>query len=237
MKVTWHGIYPAATTHFHNDQALDLPGTLKHLDEMLAAGIDSVIMLGTVGENCSLEYREKLEVLRATVEHVARRVPVLTGVAEYTTALACRFAADAQKIGVDGLMVLPAMVHTALAPRHARQAGAIHQGGDRGMRPGLGIDTRPAPADCRQGTRRGVGDHSAGAGDTTNNRLAPVRRTEADTVPGGNRNPRSARPPPRFFEPGLNDEAHHHAPHPRHRLPHRRRTDARRRRRRTRFGP
>src|SRR5688572_28961655 len=111
MNVSWHGIYPAATTHFHNDQSLDLPGTLKHLDAMLAAGIDGVIMLGTVGENCSLEYREKLDVLRATVEHVGRRAPVLTGVAECTTALACRFAADAQKIGVDGLMVLPAMVY------------------------------------------------------------------------------------------------------------------------------
>ncbi|MCI0682889.1 MAG: dihydrodipicolinate synthase family protein [Gemmataceae bacterium] len=111
MNVNWHGIYPAATTHFANDQALDLPGTLQHLDAMLAAGIDGVIMLGTVGENCSLEYREKLDVLRATVEHVGRRVPVLTGVAECSTALACRFAADAQKVGVDGLMVLPGMVY------------------------------------------------------------------------------------------------------------------------------
>ena len=43
--------------------------------------------------------------------HVGRRVPVLSGVAEYTTQLACRFADDAQKIGVDGLMVLPALVY------------------------------------------------------------------------------------------------------------------------------
>ena len=73
MNVTWHGIYPAATTHFHNDQSLDLPGTLQHLDAMLAAGIDGVIMLGTVGENCSLEYREKLDVLKATVALVFAR--------------------------------------------------------------------------------------------------------------------------------------------------------------------
>jgi hypothetical protein len=44
--------------------------------------------------------------LRATVDHVRGRIPVLTGVAEYTTTLACRFAADAARIGVDGLMVL-----------------------------------------------------------------------------------------------------------------------------------
>ncbi|MFL5342894.1 MAG: dihydrodipicolinate synthase family protein [Gemmataceae bacterium] len=111
MAVTWHGVYPAVTTQFHPDQSLNLAGTCKHLDALLAAGVHGVIMLGTVGENCSLEYREKLDVLRATVERVRRRVPVLTGVAECSTALACRFAADAQKAGVDGLMVLPAMVY------------------------------------------------------------------------------------------------------------------------------
>ena len=111
MQPNWRGVYPAATTQFKPDYSLDLPATMRHLDVMIAAGVHGMIMLGTVGENCSLEYREKLEVLKATVEHVAGRVPVLTGVAECSTALACRFAADAQKIGVDGLMVLPAMVY------------------------------------------------------------------------------------------------------------------------------
>ena len=111
MAVQWSGVFPAATTQFHQDQALDLPATLAHLDTMIDAGVHGLIMLGTVGENCSLEYAEKLEVLKATVDHVAGRVPVLTGVAECTTALACRFARDAQQAGVDGLMVLPAMVY------------------------------------------------------------------------------------------------------------------------------
>lgn len=107
----WNGVYPAAVTHFKDDESLDLPATMKHLDAMLDAGVHGMIMLGTVGENCSLEHAEKLDVLRATVEHVDRRVPVLTGVAECSTKLACRFAADAQSAGVDGLMVLPAMVY------------------------------------------------------------------------------------------------------------------------------
>jgi 4-hydroxy-tetrahydrodipicolinate synthase len=84
---------------------------MGHLDAMLDSGVHGMVMLGTVGENCSLSYDEKLEVLRATVSHVAGRVPVLTGVAETTTALACRFAKDAEQAGVDGLMVLPAMVY------------------------------------------------------------------------------------------------------------------------------
>jgi len=109
--VAWKGVYPAACTQFKSDQSLDVPATLRHLDAMLDAGVHGLVMLGTVGENCSLERGEKLDVLKATVDHVAGRVPVLTGVAEYTTALGCRFAADAQKAGVDGLMVLPAMVY------------------------------------------------------------------------------------------------------------------------------
>ena len=111
MNVNWHGVYPAATTQFHDDESLNLDATLKHVDVMIGAGIHGIIMLGTVGENCSLEYAEKLDVLRATVEHVGGRIPVLTGVAEYTTRLAARFAEDARQAGVDGLMVLPAMVY------------------------------------------------------------------------------------------------------------------------------
>ena len=111
MSDAWQGVFPAATTQFQPDEALDLGATMGHVETMIGAGIDGLIMLGTVGENCSLLYGEKLEILRATVEQVARRVPVLTGVAEYSTSLACRFAEDAQRIGVDGLMVLPAMVY------------------------------------------------------------------------------------------------------------------------------
>ncbi len=111
MSVNWHGVFPAATTEFHPDQSLDLKGTARHLEMLLKAGCHGVIMLGTVGENCSLEYAEKLDVLRAALDQAAGRVPLLSGVAECSTALACRMAADARKLGVNGLMVLPAMVY------------------------------------------------------------------------------------------------------------------------------
>ncbi len=111
LKANWHGVYPAVTTQFHDDQTLDLPGTVKHVEALLYAGVHGLIMLGSVGENVALEYSEKMDVLRTILRHVAGCVPVLTGVAECTTALACRFAADTRKAGVDGLMVLPAMVY------------------------------------------------------------------------------------------------------------------------------
>ncbi len=113
MKVDWQGIFPAATTQFNRDESLNIAATLQHLDALIADGIDGLILLGTVGENCSLLYEEKLELLQATTQHVAGKIPVLTGVAEYTTALACRFANDAASAGVDGLMVLPGMVYNS----------------------------------------------------------------------------------------------------------------------------
>src|SRR5260221_4077046 len=110
---SWHGIYPASTTQFNADQSLNIPATMQHVEKMIAAGMHGMIMLGSVGENTTLEYSEKLDVLKATVEQVRRRIPVLTGVAETTTRLACRFSQDAKKIAVDGLMVLPAMIYNA----------------------------------------------------------------------------------------------------------------------------
>ena len=68
-------------------------------------------MLGTLGESTTMSAQEKRDVLKATLETTAGRVPVLAGVAEFSTAAACRLAEDAQKLGVDGLMVLPGMVY------------------------------------------------------------------------------------------------------------------------------
>lgn len=111
MKVNWRGVFPAVCTQFNTDYTLNIPGTLAHIDAMLAAGIHGLVMMGSVGENTTLEPAEKRELLKAAIQHVGKRVPVLTGVAEYTTAQACRWAADAAKLGSDGLMVLPPMVY------------------------------------------------------------------------------------------------------------------------------
>jgi 4-hydroxy-tetrahydrodipicolinate synthase len=110
-KSNWRGVFPASTTQFKDDESLDLNGTLDHVEMMIKAGVHGMIMLGTVGENASLSADEKIAVLKATVDRVGKRIPVLTGVAENTTKGACRFAVEAQKTGVDGLMLLPGMIY------------------------------------------------------------------------------------------------------------------------------
>jgi 4-hydroxy-tetrahydrodipicolinate synthase len=112
-RVDWSGVFPAVPTQFATDLALDIPATLKHVDALLENGVHGLIMLGTIGENCSLSRAEKTQVLRATVEMVRGRVPVLNGVAEFTTQGACDTARAAEDSGVDGLMVMPAMVYNS----------------------------------------------------------------------------------------------------------------------------
>ena len=96
MKISWHGVFPAVCTQFHNDYSLNILATLAHIDAQLAAGIHGLVMMGSVGENTTLEPGEKRELLKATVAHVRKKVPVLVGVAEYTTAQACRWAVEAR---------------------------------------------------------------------------------------------------------------------------------------------
>jgi len=110
-KLTWSGVYPAATTQFTSELALDLPATQKVQSALIDDGVDGIIVAGTVGENNSLEPDEKRAVLKAGCEVAAGRVPVLVGVSELTTRRAVAFARDAEQIGADALMVLPAMVY------------------------------------------------------------------------------------------------------------------------------
>ena len=111
--VGWRGVFPAVTTQFHGDYSLDLLATQKVIDGLIRDGVSGLIVCGTVGEGTSLSADEKRRVLAAAVEAAKRRVPVLAGVAEYTTAMACDLARDCRTLGVDGLMVMPAMVYSA----------------------------------------------------------------------------------------------------------------------------
>jgi 4-hydroxy-tetrahydrodipicolinate synthase len=109
--IHWSGVFPAATTQFTQDLEIDLSATQGVLDRLIADGVHGLVVLGTCGENNSLEPEEKRHVLRAAVEVAARRVPVVVGVSEMTTPRAVAFARDAARLGADALMVLPAMVY------------------------------------------------------------------------------------------------------------------------------
>lgn len=130
MAVNWKGVYPATTTQFRADQSLDLEATASHVNTLVEAGVDGLVMLGTLGESTTLEPQEKRDVLKAALEAASGRVPVLAGVAEFSTAAACRLAEDAQAMGIDGLMVLPGMVYKSDARETIRHFRTVAKASD-----------------------------------------------------------------------------------------------------------
>ena len=113
MTMKWEGVFPAVTTQFDEQLRVDLAATAKVIEGLIRDGVDGLIVCGTVGEGTSLNPQEKRAVVETAVGVAKRRVPVVAGVAEYTTQMAGELARDAEKIGVDGLMVMPAMVYSA----------------------------------------------------------------------------------------------------------------------------
>lgn len=111
MSTDWQGVFPALMTEFKADGSLDLDATQRHIQSCIDAGIEGLVMLGTLGENPSLTPDEKESVLKAAVEVASGKIPVLTGVAEYTTAFGIEFTRRAERAGVSGLMTLPCMVY------------------------------------------------------------------------------------------------------------------------------
>lgn len=111
MKKRWSGVFPAITTQLRKDQSLDLEATARHCEALIASGISGLIPCGSLGENQALDPDEKRAVVRAMVEVAAGRIPVLSGVAEPSTSLAIRYVRDMEKLGVDGVMLMPAMLY------------------------------------------------------------------------------------------------------------------------------
>ena len=107
----WQGVFPAITTQLKRDQSIDLEATARHADVLIDSGVAGLIFLGSLGENQPMRREEKRSVIEAMVKAVNGRVPVLSGVAESSTDEACAYVRDVERLGVDGVMVMPAMLY------------------------------------------------------------------------------------------------------------------------------
>jgi 1-pyrroline-4-hydroxy-2-carboxylate deaminase len=112
-RISWQGVFPAVTTQFREDFSLDIDATAQVIDGLVRDGVSGLVVCGTVGENTSLSRAEKLQVVEAAKSVARGRVPVICGVAEFTTPFAIETAREAARIGVDGIMVMPALVYSA----------------------------------------------------------------------------------------------------------------------------
>lgn len=109
MNISWKGIFPALTTKFTSDDELDLPLFGKNMDAQLAAGVNGLILGGTLGEASVLTTGEKEKLMRFAVEKTEGKIPVIMNIAEGSTKEAVAQAGLAEKWGASGLMLLPPM--------------------------------------------------------------------------------------------------------------------------------
>lgn len=111
MHHKWQGVYPAISTQFYEDGSINYQANRRMLEQLIEDGINGIIVLGTVGENASLTSAEKREFLQHTVRTVNGRIPVLAGCTEHSAGEAIDYVKAAEQIGVDGIMLLPAVVY------------------------------------------------------------------------------------------------------------------------------
>jgi 1-pyrroline-4-hydroxy-2-carboxylate deaminase len=113
MNVSWKGVYPAITTKFNENDEIDFEAYDKGLQGQLDAGVDGIIVSGSLGEASTLSDEEKLQLTEHTVKFVKGKVPVIFSIAEQSTKVAVSLAAKAQEKGANGLMILPPLRYFA----------------------------------------------------------------------------------------------------------------------------
>ncbi len=109
MSINWKGVFPALTTKFTADDQLDLPLFEKNLQAQMDAGVNGVILGGTLGEASVLSTDEKETLVKFAIEKIAGKVPVVINIAEGSTKEALQQAAYAKAWGAKGIMILPPM--------------------------------------------------------------------------------------------------------------------------------
>lgn len=109
MNIHWQGVYPALTTKFTSDDKLDFKLFELNLRAQLDAGVEGIILGGSLGEASVLSNDEKFELLKFAVAKVSGKVPVILNIAEGSTREAIAIAGQAQANGASGLMLLPPM--------------------------------------------------------------------------------------------------------------------------------
>ena len=109
----WEGVYPAMLTPFKADDTIDFDMFTHNLNAQLDAGIDGVVMGGSLGEASTLLNEEKTALLLHCKKTMKREVPAIVTIAEQSTKAAIAVAHSAEKNGADGLMILPPMRYKA----------------------------------------------------------------------------------------------------------------------------
>ena len=107
MKNTlFTGMATAIVTPMKNDGSVDFEAMGRFIDFQIENGINALVVMGTTGENATLEPEEQKEVIAFTVKKTAGRVPVIAGTGTNNTTHVLENTKNACEVGVDGILVV-----------------------------------------------------------------------------------------------------------------------------------
>jgi 4-hydroxy-tetrahydrodipicolinate synthase len=113
MSQHFRGSYGVTITPFTaGGKAIDIPAWKRFIDWQLKSGVPGIIILGTTGEFLTLTDDERTMFVDETVKYVDKRMHVLVGSMNAYTPNAVRYSAEAEKLGADGLMIIPPYYYT-----------------------------------------------------------------------------------------------------------------------------
>ena len=111
--MNWKGVMPAVTTKFTAHDELDLEMFSTNLQAQLDAGVEAIILGGSLGEASTLSNNEKQILVEHAVGFVDGKVPIVMNIAERSTSGAVTLAKNVVDWGAKGLMLLPPMQYKA----------------------------------------------------------------------------------------------------------------------------
>lgn len=123
MIPTLRGVLPVAPTVFHDDETLDLEGQRRVTDFLVDAGSSAICVLANYSEQFSLTDEERTQVLEATLDQVAGRVPVIATTSSYSARIARDRSLDAQRRGAQLVMLMPPFFGATLSVAEAGVVG------------------------------------------------------------------------------------------------------------------
>jgi 4-hydroxy-tetrahydrodipicolinate synthase len=96
----------ALVTPFTADGEVDWPAVEKHMDDVITAGADGIVVTGTTGETSTLTDPEKIRLVEVGKDVAAGRAKIITGGGSNETAHAIELAKHSEKAGADGNMIV-----------------------------------------------------------------------------------------------------------------------------------
>lgn len=96
----------ALVTPFTEDNNVNFEKLGELIEYHIENGTDALVVCGTTGEATTMSESEIFAVIKYTVEKVNKRIPVIAGTGSNNTMLSVHMSQEAEKLGVDGLLII-----------------------------------------------------------------------------------------------------------------------------------